>query len=120
MSKERSRAEWIAEDRATLWHPFTQHDEWLGYEPLVVESAEGFFLVDVEGRRYLDGVSSIWCNVHGHGHPRIVDAIVRQAERLAHSTMLGLSHVPAIELARRSAWRSSTGGRSDGPSAPAS
>jgi adenosylmethionine-8-amino-7-oxononanoate aminotransferase len=98
---DRDRAEWIALDRKHVWHPFTQHDEWSSYDPLVVDHAEGFFLVDVDGKRYLDGVSSLWCNVHGHGHPRIVDAIRAQAERVAHSTMLGLAHVPAIELAAR-------------------
>jgi adenosylmethionine-8-amino-7-oxononanoate aminotransferase len=97
----RDRDSLIAADRRCLWHPFTQHDEWLSYEPLVIDSAEGFFLVDADGKRYLDGVASIWCNVHGHGHPRIVEAIKRQAERVAHSTMLGLTHVPAIELAAR-------------------
>src|SRR5690348_15469023 len=85
------RATLIADDRRHLWHPFTQHEEWLSYDPLVIESAEGFFLVDADGKRYLDGVASIWCNVHGHGHPRIVEAIKRQAERVAHSTMLGLT-----------------------------
>lgn len=91
----------VADDRRLLWHPFTQHHEWLSYEPLVVERAEGFFLVDSAGRRYLDGVSSLWCNVHGHGHPAILAALHAQLDRLQHSTMLGLTHVPAIELARR-------------------
>ena len=86
---------------AYLWHPFTQADEWLSSLPLVVDRAEGFFLVDTEGREYLDGVSSIWCNVHGHGHPHIVAAIKDQLDRVAHSTLLGLTHVPALELARR-------------------
>jgi adenosylmethionine-8-amino-7-oxononanoate aminotransferase len=91
----------IGADRRSLWHPFTQADEWAGYEPLVVERAEGFWLVDVDGRRYLDGVSSLWCNVHGHGHPRIVRAVEEQLHRVAHSTLLGMTHVPAIELAER-------------------
>jgi adenosylmethionine-8-amino-7-oxononanoate aminotransferase len=91
----------VTADRRALWHPFTQADEWLGYEPLVIERAEGFWLIDVDGRRYLDGVSSLWCNVHGHGHPRIARAIEEQLHRVAHSTLLGLTHVPAIELAER-------------------
>ena len=91
----------IAEDRRALWHPFTQSDEWLSYEPLVIERAESHWLIDVDGRRYLDGVSSLWCNVHGHGHPRIVGAVEQQLRRMAHSTLLGLTHVPAIELAER-------------------
>ena len=101
MSTTRERKQLVADDHAYLWHPFTQHDEWTSYEPLIVERAEGFFLVDIDGKRYIDGVSSLWCNVHGHGHARILDAIHEQADRVAHSTTLGLTHVPAIELARR-------------------
>jgi adenosylmethionine-8-amino-7-oxononanoate aminotransferase len=93
--------DWLALDRELLWHPFTQHDEWLSYEPLVIERAEGFELIDSEGGRYLDGVSSLWCNVHGHGHPEIVEAMKAQLDRVAHSTLLGMSHVPAVELAER-------------------
>ncbi len=70
-------------------------------EPLIVERAQGSELVDSEGRRYLDGVSSLWCNVHGHRHPRIDAAVRDQLSRVAHSTMLGLSHPPAIKLARK-------------------
>jgi len=93
--------DYVAHDRDHLWHPFTQMDEWESYEPLVIERAEGFFLIDTSGKPYLDGVSSIWCNVHGHGHPRIVAAMREQLDRVAHTTMLGLTHVPAIELADR-------------------
>lgn len=91
----------ITDDRRYLWHPFTQAEEWQATTPLVVERADGFFLIDSDGNSYLDGVSSIWCNVHGHGHPHIVAAMKDQIDRVAHSTMLGLSHTPAIELARR-------------------
>src|SRR5688572_10824065 len=85
-------------DRRHFWHAFTQMSE---YEPLVIERAEGCWLVDVHGRRYLDGVSSLWCNLHGHRHPRIDAAIIEQLGKLAHATTLGLSNPPAIELARR-------------------
>jgi adenosylmethionine-8-amino-7-oxononanoate transaminase len=85
-------------DRRHFWHAFTQMAE---YEPLVIERAEGCWLVDVDGRRYLDGVSSLWCNLHGHRHPRIEAAIGSQLARVAHATTLGMSNVPAIELARR-------------------
>src|SRR5918999_425751 len=88
-------------DRAHLWHPFTQQQGWVEEEPLIVESAEGTDLIDVHGRRYIDGVSSLWCNVHGHRHPRIDAAVREQLDSVAHSTMLGLSHRPGIELARR-------------------
>jgi adenosylmethionine---8-amino-7-oxononanoate aminotransferase len=90
-----------AADRAHLWHPFTQQRGWAGEEPLIVESAEGTDLIDIHGRRYIDGVSSLWCNVHGHRHPRIDAAVREQLDSVAHSTMLGLSHRPGIELAAR-------------------
>jgi adenosylmethionine---8-amino-7-oxononanoate aminotransferase len=90
-----------AADRAYLWHPFTQQRGWVGEHPVIVERAEGTDLIDVDGNRYIDGVSSLWCNVHGHAHPRIDAAVRDQLDRVAHSTMLGLSHRPAIELARR-------------------
>jgi adenosylmethionine-8-amino-7-oxononanoate aminotransferase len=85
-------------DRTVLWHPFTQMAE---YEPLIVERAEGCTLIDVHGRRYLDGVSSLWCNVHGHRHPRLDEAIRRQLDRVAHVTLLGASNPTTIRLARR-------------------
>ena len=90
-----------AADRTHLWHPFTQQRGWVEEEPLIVERAEGTDLIDVEGNRYIDGVSSLWCNVHGHRHPRIDAALREQLEQVAHSTMLGLSHRPGIELAGR-------------------
>ncbi len=85
-------------DRRHFWHAFTQMAE---YEPLVIDRAEGCWLVDVNGRRYLDGVSSLWCNLHGHRHPRMEAAIGEQLGRLAHATTLGMSNPPAIELAHR-------------------
>jgi adenosylmethionine---8-amino-7-oxononanoate aminotransferase len=91
----------VAADRAHLWHPFTQQRDWAGEQPTIVERAEGTDLIDTHGNRYIDGVSSLWCNVHGHRQPRIDAAIRDQLDRVAHSTMLGLSHPPAIELARR-------------------
>lgn len=83
-------------DKRVLWHPFTQMAEW---DPLVIASGDGCFLVDERGRRYLDGVSSLWCNVHGHNHPRLNRALREQADKLAHSTFLGLTHEPGIRLA---------------------
>ena len=94
-------AELAATDRNYLWHPFTQQQGWSEEPPVIIERAAGTTLYDTDGNAYIDGVSSLWCNVHGHGH-HLIDAAVRiQLERLAHSTMLGLSHPPAIELARR-------------------
>ena len=91
----------VAADRAHLWHPFTQQQGWVDEEPLIVDRAEGIDLIDVQGSRYIDGVSSLWCNVHGHRHPRIDAAVREQLDRVAHTTMLGLTHPGATELAAR-------------------
>jgi adenosylmethionine---8-amino-7-oxononanoate aminotransferase len=88
-------------DRDHLWHPFTQQQGWVEEEPLMIERAEGAQLIDSDGRRYIDGVSSLWCNVHGHRHPGIDRAVGEQLERVAHSTMLGLTHPAAVELAAK-------------------
>jgi adenosylmethionine-8-amino-7-oxononanoate aminotransferase len=88
-------------DRRHLWHPFTQQGDWCREEPLVIERAEGTDLIDAEGRHYIDGVSSLWCNVHGHRHPLIDDAVREQLDHVAHSTMLGLTHRSGAELAAR-------------------
>jgi adenosylmethionine-8-amino-7-oxononanoate aminotransferase len=89
------------DDRKYVWHPFTQQRGWEHEQPLIIQGADGTDLIDVDGRRYIDGVSSLWCNVHGHRHPRIDAAVREQLDSVAHSTMLGLSHPPAIDLARR-------------------
>jgi adenosylmethionine-8-amino-7-oxononanoate aminotransferase len=86
-------------DRRHVWHPFTQMKTWMREEPLVIERGEGNYLLDVNGNRYLDGVSSLWCNVHGHRKRELDEALVAQAGRIAHSTMLGLATVSATELA---------------------
>ena len=91
----------VAADRKHLWHPFTQQQGWVEEAPIVIEQADRCELIDSEGRRYIDGVSSLWCNVHGHRHPVIDLAVKDQLDRVAHSTMLGLSHRPAIELAEQ-------------------
>jgi adenosylmethionine-8-amino-7-oxononanoate aminotransferase len=90
-----------ADDHRYIWHPFTQQQGWVEEDPVVIESAEGTTLTDSEGRSYIDGVSSLWCNVHGHRHPKIDAAVHAQLGKIAHSTMLGLSHRSAIELAKR-------------------
>jgi adenosylmethionine-8-amino-7-oxononanoate aminotransferase len=88
-------------DRDHLWHPFTQQRGWVEEEPLMIVAADGSELIDSEGNRYIDGVSSLWCNVHGHRHAGIDAAVAEQLGRVAHSTMLGLSHPAAAELASR-------------------
>jgi adenosylmethionine-8-amino-7-oxononanoate aminotransferase len=95
-------AQLAALDRQVLWHPFTQQQGWEGDdEVLMIERADRCTLYDTDGNAYLDGVSSLWCNVHGHRHPAIDAAIRRQLAQVAHTTMLGLSHPPAVELAAR-------------------
>jgi adenosylmethionine-8-amino-7-oxononanoate aminotransferase len=88
-------------DRRYVWHPFTQMRDWNAAEPLIIARAEGNELIDVDGRRYLDGVSSLWVNVHGHHRKEIDDAVRAQLDLVAHSTLLGLGNVPSIELAER-------------------
>jgi adenosylmethionine---8-amino-7-oxononanoate aminotransferase len=102
LSAVRDTADLIAADRRFVWHPFTQQQGWSDdEEPLIIDRAQGTNLFDRDGNAYIDGVSSLWCNVHGHRHPAIDDAIRAQLDRVAHSTMLGLAHEPAIELAER-------------------
>src|SRR5262245_11173992 len=88
-------------DRDHLWHPFTQQRGWCEEEPLSIERGEGTDLIATDGRRYIDGVSSLWCNVHGHRHADIDAAVREQLGRIAHSTTLGLAHPGATELAAR-------------------
>ena len=85
-------------DRELVWHPFTQMAE---YEPLILQRASGATVVDVDGNEYLDGVSSLWCNIHGHRHPRLDAAIRAQLDRVAHVTALGSSNPTTIKLAKR-------------------
>ncbi len=86
-------------DAAHVWHPFTQMATWHKDNPLIINSGQGSWLTDTDGKRYLDGVSSLWTNVHGHRHPDIDGAVRDQLDKIAHSTLLGLSNTPAVELA---------------------
>ncbi len=88
-------------DKEYVWHPFTQMKDWRRDPQVVIERGQGNYLIDTRGRRYLDGVSSLWCNVHGHRVPKIDAAIRKQLGAIAHSTLLGLSHEPAILLSKK-------------------
>jgi adenosylmethionine-8-amino-7-oxononanoate aminotransferase len=88
-------------DHTYLWHPFTQMQEWMGEDPCIIERGEGCYLFDAQGRKYLDGVSSLWCNVHGHRRAELDAALKDQIDRIAHATFLGLSHRPGIKLAQK-------------------
>jgi adenosylmethionine---8-amino-7-oxononanoate aminotransferase len=92
-------AEW---EKRHVWHPFTQMQEWTlpDHDPLFIVCGEGPWLRDAAGKRYLDGNSSIWTNIHGHNHPRINQAITEQLSQIAHSSFLGLTHFPAARLAK--------------------
>ncbi|HWE92984.1 MAG TPA: adenosylmethionine--8-amino-7-oxononanoate transaminase [Tepidisphaeraceae bacterium] len=88
-------------DRQYVWHPFTHMRQWIDGDPLVITGAQGMHLIDSDGNRYLDGVSSLWCNVHGHRVPEIDAAVRAQLDKVAHTTMLGLASEPATLLAGR-------------------
>jgi adenosylmethionine-8-amino-7-oxononanoate aminotransferase len=88
-------------DREHVWHPFTPMQQYAAERPLIIDRAEGCLLIDLDGREYIDGVSSLWCNVHGHRVPELDAAVREQLDRVAHSTLLGASNVPAVRLARR-------------------
>ncbi|MBI5492845.1 MAG: adenosylmethionine--8-amino-7-oxononanoate transaminase [Deltaproteobacteria bacterium] len=88
-------------DKLRVWHPFTQMTEWAASDPLIIKEGKGNYLIDIDGKRYIDGVSSLWVNVHGHRKMEIDRAITAQLKKIAHSTLLGLSNIPSIELAER-------------------
>ncbi|MDR0499532.1 MAG: adenosylmethionine--8-amino-7-oxononanoate transaminase [Holophagales bacterium] len=91
----------VAFDRSHVWHPFTPEKDHVADPPVPVIGAEGVDYLLADGRRVLDGISSWWCNIHGHGHPRLVSALERQAGRLDHVMFAGFTHEPALELAAR-------------------
>ncbi|WP_225445930.1 aspartate aminotransferase family protein [Paenibacillus arenosi] len=97
----KQKQELLLKDKQYVWHPFTQMKDYEHSDHLLIERAEGIFLIDADGRRYYDTVSSWWCNVHGHGHPRIKAAIQRQLDAFDHIMFSGLTHAPGIELAEK-------------------
>jgi adenosylmethionine-8-amino-7-oxononanoate aminotransferase len=88
-------------DQKYVWHPFTQMRDWLRHEPIVIASGKGTVLTDVKGREFLDANSSIWTNLHGHQHPKINAAIMRQLKKISHSSALGFANQPASLLAEK-------------------
>ena len=96
-------------DNSHIWHPFTPMQAYRDECAPIIESAEGFVLTDTDGRRYLDGISSLWCNVHGHRVPEIDRAIRQQLDKAAHTTLLGSASRPSIELARQLVERTPAG-----------
>ena len=89
------------DDKKYIWHPFTQMQGYMKEKALIIEEGEGCILKDIEGNRYIDGVSSLWTNVHGHRKEQLDLALKEQINKIAHSTLLGLSNIPAIKLAKK-------------------
>ena len=98
MNKKKQLIDW---DKRYIWHPFTQMKDYMDTNPLVIEKGDGCYLIDIAGNKYIDGVSSLWVLVHGHGKKELVDAIEKQSKILCHSTLLGLANVPSILLAKK-------------------
>ncbi|MED9853259.1 MAG: adenosylmethionine--8-amino-7-oxononanoate transaminase [Succiniclasticum sp.] len=92
---------WEELDKKYIWHPFTQMKGWLEAPQLVIDHGEGVRLYDTEGREYLDAISSLWVNIHGHRRKEINDAIIAELNKVEHSTLLGLINEPSAELAEK-------------------
>ncbi len=95
------RSDILAQDHRHVWHPYTQHDEWVTKDPLVVASAEGIWLTDEDGRRWMDGSGSWWVSNLGHGYPRVREALHAQLDKASHVMFGGATHAPAATLAER-------------------
>ncbi|WP_457641213.1 adenosylmethionine--8-amino-7-oxononanoate transaminase [Persephonella sp.] len=87
-------------DKEYFWHPFTQMKVYREEENVIIERGEGVYVYDIFGNKYLDGVASLWCNVHGHNHPKLNQALIEQLQKVAHFTTLGASNVPAVVFAK--------------------
>lgn len=88
-------------DKEFVWHPYTQMSDWRRWSNRVIVRGKGFYIVDNEGRKYLDGIASMWCNVWGHGPNKVVEAMAEQLKNLQHSTLFGLANGPSTQLAER-------------------
>ena len=88
-------------DKQYLWHPFTQMLDWVEHDQLIIERGDGVYLYNTKGNKYIDGISSLWVNVHGHCQPKLNQAIKKQLDKISHTTLLGLGNVPSIELAKK-------------------
>ena len=91
----------VAWDKRYLWHPFTQMQDWLTEDVVIIARGEGCYLIDTAGNRYIDGTASMWTNVHGHNHPELNTALKAQLDKISHTTLLGYSNIPAIQLAQK-------------------
>ncbi|HEY6950443.1 MAG TPA: hypothetical protein VI146_07515, partial [Nitrososphaeraceae archaeon] len=87
-------------DKKYVWHPYTQMKLWNKLDNTVIESGSRFNLVDSKDRKYIDGISNMWCNVWGHDRIEIIDAMKKQLDILPHSSLFGLANKPSIKLAK--------------------
>src|SRR5436305_539817 len=101
VSEANTRQGWAARDAAVVWHGFTQMATYAGNRPVIVDRADGHEVIDVDGHRYLDAISSRWVTTLGHCVPELDDAIRAQLDRGAHTTMLGNGNRAVIELSER-------------------
>lgn len=85
MQNLKDREQLISWDREYVWHPFTQMQDWLDEDPVIIERGEGVYLIDIDGNRYLDGIASMWTNVHGHNHPDLNAALKNQIDKISHA-----------------------------------
>ena len=88
-------------DKKYVWHPYTQMSDWRRSNNKVIVRGKGFYLIDSEGRKYLDGIASMWCNVWGHGNTIVSKKLTEQNKFLQHSTLFGLANSPSVMLAER-------------------
>ncbi|HYX56886.1 MAG TPA: aminotransferase class III-fold pyridoxal phosphate-dependent enzyme, partial [Nitrososphaeraceae archaeon] len=88
-------------DKKFVWHPYTQMNDWTKFDNKVIVRGRGFYLMDDSGKKYLDGIASMWCNVWGHGKNEVVNRMTQQLQNLQHSTLFGLANGPSIELAKK-------------------
>ncbi len=88
-------------DKEFVWHPFTQMLDWEKEDNIVIEKGDGIYLYDIHGNKYIDGVSSLWVNIHGHNNKELNEAIKEQIDKISHSTLLGLANVPSSVLAEK-------------------
>ncbi len=86
-------------DKQFVWHPYTQMKDWIQHDNKVISKGEGFYLIDSDGNKYLDGIASMWCNVWGHGQNEVTIAMIEQIKKLQHSTLFGLANEPSVNLA---------------------
>ncbi|MBN1547996.1 MAG: adenosylmethionine--8-amino-7-oxononanoate transaminase [Syntrophaceae bacterium] len=100
-TREKDIRELEQADLNYIWHPFTQMQLYRREKPVIIERGKGSYLYDIEGNAYLDGISSLWANVHGHGKAELDAALKAQTDLIAHSTLLGLTNVPAVRFAQK-------------------